>query len=78
MEDDKKNFKIARAIFNKLKTDPSSVAFAEELLDKKLLIKLKKSKYNEDNNLFKLVNLLQDKNVDFGPEDGSVKRTDYA
>ena len=78
MEDDKKNFKIARAIFNKSKTDPSSVAFAEELLDKKLLIKLKKSKYNEDKNLFKLVNLLQDKNVDFGPEDGSVKRTDYA
>ena len=78
MEDDKKNFKIARAIFNKLKTDPSSVAFAEELLDKKLLIKLKKSKYNEDKNLFKLVNLLQDKNVDFGPEDGSVKRNDYA
>ena len=78
MEDDKKNFKIARAIFNKLKTDPSSVAFAEELLDKKLLIKLKKSKYNEYKNLFKLVNLLQDKNVDFGPEDGSVKSTDYA
>ena len=39
MEDDKKNFKIARTIFNRLKTDPSSVVFAEELLDKKLLIK---------------------------------------
>ena len=77
MEDDKKNFQITRTIFNKLKTDPSSIAFAEELLDKKLLIKLKKSKYHEDKNLFKLVNLLKDKNVDFGPKDGSVKRTDY-
>ena len=34
MEDDKKNFQITRTIFNKLKTDPSSIAFAEELLDK--------------------------------------------
>ena len=44
MEDDKKNFKKARSIFNKLKTDPSSPAFAEEILDKKLLLKLKKIK----------------------------------
>ena len=51
--------------------------FAEELLDKKLLLKFKKSKYTEDKNLFKLVNLLNNKNVDFGPEDGRVKRTDY-
>ena len=77
MEDDKKNFKIARTIFNRLKTDPSSVVFAEELLDKKLLIKLKNSKYTEDKNLSKLVNLLDNKNVDFGPEDSSVKRNDY-
>ena len=44
MEDDKKNFKKARSIFNKLKTDPSIPAFAEEILDKKLLLKLKKIK----------------------------------
>ena len=44
MEDNKKNFKKARSIFNKLKTDPSSPAFAEEILDKKLLLKLKKIK----------------------------------
>ena len=43
MKDDKKNFKIARSAFDKLKTDPLSVAFAEEILDKKLLLKLKKS-----------------------------------
>ena len=44
MEDDKKNFKTAGTIFNRLKTDPSSVVFAEKLLDKKLLLKLKKSR----------------------------------
>ena len=62
MEDDKKFFKTARKIFNRLKTDPSSVVFAEELLDTKLLVKLKKSKYVEDKNFFKLVNL---NNVNF-------------
>ena len=41
MTDDKKDFKIARSAFDKLKTDPSSVPCAEEILDKKLLLKLK-------------------------------------
>ena len=70
----KKVFKIARSAFDKLKTDPSSVAFAEEILDKKLLLKLKKSKYAEDKNFFKLVNLLES-SVMFEPD--FVKRTDY-
>ena len=48
MADDKKTFKSARSAFDKLKTDPISVAFAEEILNKKLLLKLKKSKYAED------------------------------
>ena len=74
MEDNKKDFKKARSIFNKLKTDPSSVAFAEEILDKKLLLKLKKSKYVEDKKFFKLVNLLENI-VIFEPV--TVKRTDY-
>ena len=74
MEDNKKDFKKARSIFNKLKTDPSSVAFAEEILDKKLLLKLKKSKYVEDKKIFKLVNLLENI-VIFEPV--TVKRTDY-
>ena len=74
MEDNKKDFKKARSIFNKLKTDPSSVAFAEEILDKKLLLKLKKSKYVEDKKFFKLVNLLEN-NVIFEPD--IVKRTDF-
>ena len=74
MEDDKKNLKIARTIFNKLKTDPSSVVFAKGILDKKLLLKLKKPKHVEDKKLFKLVNL-NNSNVIFEPE--NVKRTDY-
>ena len=39
--EDKKQLKKARNIFNKLKTDPASVVFAEELLDLKLLNKFK-------------------------------------
>ena len=42
MDEDKK--KLARSNFNKLKIDPLSAAFAEEILDKKLLLKLKKIK----------------------------------
>ena len=57
MDKDKKNVKIEKSTFDKLKTDPSSAAFAEEILDKKLLWKLKKSKYAEDKKFFKLVNL---------------------
>ena len=41
--DDKKVFKKARNLFTKLKTDPASVIFAEELLDDRVLKKLKKN-----------------------------------
>ena len=41
--DDKKVFKKAKNLFIKLKTDPASAIFAEELLDEKLLKKRKKS-----------------------------------
>ena len=66
-----------RTAFNKLKVDSSSAAFAEEILDKKLLLKLKNSKYAEDKKIFKLVNFLDNKssNVIFEPD--TVKRTDY-
>ena len=74
--DEKKNFKAARNAFDKLKLDPPSVVFAEEILDKKLLLKLKKSKYAKDKQFFKVVNLLDNKeSVNFEPD--SVKRTDY-
>ena len=72
---EKKDFKKAKNAFEKLKLDSSSVAFAEEILDKKLLLKLKKSKYAADKNFFKLVNLLENDNVIFDTD--SVKRTDY-
>ena len=73
MDEDKK--KLARSNFNKPKIDPSSAAFAEEILDKKLLLKLKKSKYVEDKRFFNLVNLLDKKNIIFEPD--RVTRTDY-
>ena len=65
MEDDKKNYQV------KL---PSSVVFPEELINKKLLLKLKKSNNVEDKTFFKLVNL-NNTNVIFESE--NVKRTDY-
>ena len=68
-------FKNSKNIFNKLKIDPSRVAFAEEILYKKLLARLKKSKYVEDNNCFKRVNLLENNNVIFDVD--NVNRTDY-
>ena len=73
MDEDKK--KLEKSNFDKLKIDPLSAAFAEEILDKKLLLKLKKSKYVEDKKFFNLVNLLDKKNVNFEPE--RVTRTDY-
>ena len=72
---DKKLFKKAKNLFNSLKTDPSSVLFAGEILDKKLLNKLKKSKYETDKLLFKLVNLSDSKSI-FN-EDKAATRADY-
>ena len=70
-----KEFKKAKKTFETLKLDPSSAAFAEEILGKKLLLKLKKSKNAADKNFFKIVNLL-DNNVFFDSVD-KVNRTDY-
>ena len=68
------DFKKAKNAFDKLKLDPSSVDFAGEILDKKLLAKLKKSKYAADRNFFNIVNLLEN-NVNFDSD--NVNRTDY-
>ena len=74
MEHDKK-LKFAKKTFEMLKTDPWSAAFAEET-DKKLLLKLKKSKYKDNEIFFKVVNsLLLDDDTVFEPE--NVNRTDY-
>ena len=53
-----REIKSAKNTFSKLKIDPSSATFAEEILDKKLFLKQKKSKYIKDKNFIKLVNLL--------------------
>ena len=52
MESNKKQF--AKNVFEMLKTDPSSAACAEETLDKKLLLKLKKSNIKTTKNFLKL------------------------
>ena len=69
------DFKAIKNAFNKLKVDPQSAAFAKEILDKRLLLRLKKPKYPLDKQFFKNVNLLDEKSVIFNPE--SVDRTDY-
>ena len=51
----KKQFKKAKNKLDVLRIDPSSVLFSEEILDKKLLNKLKKSKYETDKLFYKLV-----------------------
>ena len=73
--DDKKLFKKPKTLFNNQKTDPASVSFAEECLDNRLLKKLKKSSYDVDKQLFKLVNLADSKT--FLDDGKSPSRTDY-
>ena len=65
------DFKKAKKAFEKLKIDPSSAAFAEDILDKKLLVKFKKSKCAADINFFNIVN----NSVIFDSD--NVNRTDY-
>ena len=58
-----KFLKQERSICSSLKTDASSVLFSEEQIDKWLLKKLKKSKYEKDTLLSKLI-LLADNNLE--------------
>ena len=55
--EDKMVLKRARNLFVKLKNDPAHLLFSEELLDKRLLKQLKKSKYEKDTELLKLKDL---------------------
>ena len=61
MENIEKTLQEAKKIFEKLKTDPKSVMFCEEQIDKQLLKKLKKSSYSKDNLLLRLINLAERK-----------------
>ena len=73
MEDE--NFlKQAKSIFSSLKTDPNSVLFSEEQIDKWLLKKLNKFKYKKNILLLKLI-LLPDNNL--GNEDKTPTRVDF-
>ena len=73
--EDKKVLQKARILFKKLKTDPASVIFSEELLDNRLLKKLKKLNYEVDKKLLKLINLADNKTF---LNDKAPTRTDYA
>ena len=72
---DEKLFKKAKNLLNLLKTDPSSAIFAEEILDERLLNRLKKSKYETDKLLFKIVNLSGNKFI--LDEDKAPTRADF-
>ena len=72
--EDKKLLQKARNLFVKLKIDPASVLFAEELLER-LLKKLKKSKYERDSELLKLIDLAG--NNDFLDDNKVLTRADY-
>ena len=73
--DNKKIFKKAKRLFDSLKTDPANAIFAEDFLDNRLLKRLKKSSYNVDKQLYKLVNLA---NIKSFLDDGKLPaRADY-
>ena len=59
----KKVFKKAKNLFLKLKTDPVSSIFAEEILDSKVLKNPKKSNYEVDKLLYNIVNLAENKSL---------------
>ena len=61
--EDKKLLQKAKNIFTSLKTDPNSVLFSEEKIDKRLLKKFKNSKCTKDSILLKLT-LFADNQLD--------------
>ena len=77
MENKPKTLQEAKNIFEKLKTDPKSVLFSEEKIDKRLLKKLKKSSYGKDNLLLKLINLVENDIDQINKTNQIPTRTDY-
>ena len=74
MEDKKKFLLKAKNLIKNLKTDPNSVLFSEEKIDNRLLKKLKKSKYDKDSLLLKLIGSVEQ----FENEEKVPARADYA
>ena len=72
--EDKYFLKQEKSIFSSLKTDPNSVLFSEEQIDKQLLKKLRKSKYEKDTLLLELI-LVADNNLE--NEDKTPTRIDF-
>ena len=77
MENKPKTLQEAKNIFKKLKTDPNTVLFSEEKIDKPLFKKLKKSSYGKDNLLLKLINLVENDIDQINKTNQIPTRTDY-
>ena len=77
MENKPKTLQEAKNIFKKLKTEPNTVLFSEEKIDKPLFKKLKKSSYGKDNLLLKLINLVENDIDQINKTNQIPTRTDY-
>ena len=60
----KENFKRAKKLYNALKKDDESVLFASEKINKQLIKKIKRSKYEKDITFLKLYNTIENVNLD--------------
>ena len=60
----KENFKRTINLYNVLKKDEESVLFASERLNKQLIKKIKRSKYNKDIIFLRLYNQIENVNLD--------------
>ena len=60
----KENFKRAKNLYNALKKDGESISFASEKINKQLITKIKRSKYEKDIIFLKLYNTIENVNLD--------------
>ena len=60
----KGNFKRAKNLYNALKKDGESVLFASKKINKQLIKKIKRSKYEKDITFLKLYNNIKNVNLD--------------
>ena len=60
----KENFKRSKNLYNALKKDDESVLFASERINKQLIKKIKKSKYEKDVIFLRLYNNIENVNLD--------------
>ena len=74
MDEKKDQFKKAKNMFNSLKTRSLNCTFCRRNVGQKI-IKFKRSKYETDKLFYKLVNLIDNKNI-FN-EDKAPTRADY-